>query len=283
MRQHHVAGNTALIRYGLALLLLLAAGPVWGQQSGLMAPDTGLGERVPRPDPSVLTTAQINAAITSLRDQTVAADAAIKQLIDERFTSAERATDLRLQAVNAIPAMVTSEVDHALALIYAKLDQQNEKFASISTRLDDNRRFTDQLGELNSKNVDRTSQLIDTAINKAFASAEQARATSEQTTKAQIESQGEIQRTNNENSDRLIRDLNDRLTRMESRQIGQGEAKTERNDNTNILLGIGGLAVAVVVAGLAMSRVREQPQQVRYVQQALPAAGITTTTNTTPS
>lgn len=85
-----------------------------------------IGELLPRPDPSVLTTAQLLRAIAAERDITTGQIAVIK----ERLDAMDRATSLVAHNVDKVPSEITEQVTHLR-------DLNSERFGSITTQFDE--------------------------------------------------------------------------------------------------------------------------------------------------
>lgn len=261
----------------LMLLLLLAAaragpaaaqGDVIDSQTGRttgglalpQAPQPAMTDNVPRPDPSILTTQQLVREIQAL-----------KEVIFTRLQGMDEAILLRTERTDAIPGDIERRMSKLQELMEEKLDgvelQVDEKFRSIQQQFEER-----------DTRVAQTSVDSKLAIDAALQAAKEAVGKSELGTKDVIQQQGDLLRTVTAALGANLDDLKQRTTAIESKTLGIGEAKGSFTDNTGMLVGIGGLALALVVF---LSNRRQEPQ-IRYVQapQPQPPQGITTTTNT---
>lgn len=224
---------------------------------------------VPVPDPTILTTRQVEQAVEVLTDKMLSADKALRDHIDSKIMAIDRATELRIKEIERIPLQIKESIGHLNDLIMARFEQQNEKFLSI------NRQFIDQAAS-----VEKAASVSQTAISTAFSNAEKAVDKERMNTGERLAILSEQQRVQKDSLDKVISDLKDRLTLIEGRQSGSNEARAGISESTALMIGIGGFAIAVI--SFFANRAKEPQVRIVQVPSGAPT-GVTTTTNTTPA
>lgn len=152
----------------------------------------------PDPDPTVMTTAQLERAITNLD----ALNIARIEIIDARLNAMDKAVEL----LQTFPTAIDVAISHLKEL-------HDEKFRGISTQFKERDIRIDQ-------------RALDTkmAVDAAFAAAKETFGKSETGFAEQIKGLTTIVNEKAKSADDKLGDVKDRLTAIESRSKGTGEA-----------------------------------------------------------
>jgi uncharacterized protein YoxC len=198
----------------------------------------------PVPDPTSLTTAQLDRAIESERDYVNAQ----LDVLRERLDGIDRATRLLNETVNRVPTDVQKEVAHLREL-------SDEKFDSIAK----------QFRERDSRS-ERESRDNKVAVDAAFAAQKEAAAEqnksntlaitkSEVATSETISKLAELFKTETKGLADKLADLRRDIDRIENRKVGAVDTVNTQRLNIGALVGMSGfvlaamsLAVAVMIA-----------------------------------
>lgn len=185
-----------------------------------------------KPDPTVLTTQQINERVNGLRE-----------VIEARLNGMDKAVDLLQKRAESSPSI--AQVNDAVICL-AKLHE--EKFGSIQTQFKERDTRTDQ-----------TSRDSKIAIDAALQAAKEAVGKTEQTFTKQIDQINVLINTTQKASDDKIGDIKDRLTALESRTLGANLAtvaqqQTGRDNTANYALIVAGIVAAVGIASFVAAR-----------------------------
>lgn len=221
---------------------------------------------VPRPDPTVLTTAALNQAITQLthtreREMGSLREIFERMLIGQRdtFEARLRGMDEAIKLLQTIqdrfPEQVDVKVMHLQALHDQRFKTVEVEFQSVQT----------QFSERDVRGRD-AALANTTAVNAALqaqkeAAGEQAKSftlsidKSEKGTLEQIAQQRVLLETMKQTLDGKVEDVKERVTRVESVAVGVVTARqdattthTASNQNVGMIVGLIGVALAIVVA-----------------------------------
>jgi CHASE3 domain sensor protein len=187
---------------------------------------------IEKPDPTVLTTQQINERVSGLRE-----------VIEARLNGMDKAVDLLQKRADASPSV--AQVNDSVVSLR---ELHNEKFSSIQTQFRERDIRTEQTA--------RDSKI---AIDAALQAAKEAVGKTEQTFTKQIDQITSLITANAKALDEKVNDVKDRLTTIEARAVGTVSAtmshQQQARDNTGLIaMIISGIAAAVAVAGFIVVR-----------------------------
>jgi len=204
---------------------------------------------VPRPDPTLLTTAQLTretAALHALLDAESGGRAAV---LNGRIDAVERAGVLLQVIADRTPAQIDDKVANLKTL-------HDERFRSIQLQFDERDVRTEQTSRDSKVAVDAALQAAKEAVGEQNKSSALAIAKSDAATTKQIDQLGTLIQSTIAGINAQISDQKERLTRIEGEGSGrQTEDTTHRSVSSNTvsllsvvigsLIGLGGLAVAL--------------------------------------
>jgi hypothetical protein len=274
-----------------ALVVLFLAWPAAAQDQNQQLKQTPSGGSVPVPDPTALTTSQLNREIELLKTTIDLADNALRDQIAQRFTSLEQAIELRDQKVddaieqrNQIVERVRAEsierVNALQSLIEERFNRVDAGFDNVANQ------FANRDTALNA-----ALTATQTAANNALTATKEAVATAGLVTEKQIAQQGKLQEEGMNGLRTSVIESQRRLDILEGRTAGLGDASKTQYDSAGLLISVVavmGSLTSVVIALISLNKAKPErtqyPEQVRYVhvrpEQPQQPAGITTTTNT---
>lgn len=187
-------------------------------------------ETVPRPDPTVLTTAMLQREIATSRE-----------VIETRLDGMDKAIELLQRTTDKFPQHIVEAVDRLQEL-------HTEKFKSIATQFVERDTRTEQTSRDSKVAVDAALQAAKEAVGEQNKSSALAIAKSEAATTKQIDQIGQmIAATNNAMNDK-IDDIKTRLTTIESYKKGGYEGMGSVG---SIVMGVAAV-IAVIVSIVAL-------------------------------
>lgn len=210
--------------------------------------DQRVFSNIPIPDPSIITTEQIERAKTELRQEYQHRLEALDKIVQTRLDGIDRASVLLDANVNRVPTLL----DRVTAQIKELFD---EKFVSIQKQLAerDVRAENDKVAAQTAVNAALQAQKEAAAAQNEANSA--AITKSEAATIKQIDGIQQFIKSSNDATNDRIADLKGRLDRGEGAAKGTADTRVEhRNDGLYILAIIGGILgflsflVAIAVA-----------------------------------
>lgn len=182
---------------------------------------TRLTESKPNPDPSTLTTEQLDKGMAHL-----------KELFSARLEAMDKAIVLLQAFADKSPTTA------AVALsVMALRDLTNEKFIGVEKQFSERDSRTDKIAELSKLAIDAALQAAKEAVASQNASNKEAIAKSETATAKQIDGIMATMQANMKGSDDKMNDMKDRLTLLEGR--GAGIASS-----WGVVVGVIGMALA---------------------------------------
>lgn len=195
-------------------------------------------DRRPVPDPTILTTQQLDREINSLRE-----------VLETRMAGMDKAIVLLQAANDKIPSAVDEKI-HSLREI------QEEKFSSVQTQFKERDTRSEQTSKDSKVAVDAALQAAKEAVGEQNKSSALAIAKSETSTVKQIDQLGVLIQTTSKALDDKIADIKDRLTRIEGKGEGVDKSMVTQQAATNstayivfaalgLLVGIAGILAAV--------------------------------------
>jgi hypothetical protein len=188
-----------------------------------MTEDAAGGSR-PVPDPTELTTKNLQREIQSLRE-----------LVESRLQAIVESASVRQEQIDKIPIEIKERVERLRELVYEKFNGVDNKFASNEVALS-----AALLAAKEAVKEQNTSN--NTAISK-----------SEAATNKQIEQLGLLIKATSDGLVDKIDDLKDRLTLIEGKTSGVKESQVTQQTGNSVMIaavgaviGFSGLAVAIV-------------------------------------
>jgi hypothetical protein len=193
-------------------------------------------DRRPVPDPTLLTTQQLTREIGSL-----------KEVLVTRLDGMDKAIVVLNATREKMPAEIDSHIHQLRDLILEKFETVQERFTNIQT----------QFRERDVR-VEQTARDTKLAVDAAFQAAEKTGikqteaftlsiAKSEGVTSKQIDAQGLLISSMTAGLSGQINEVKERLTRMESENLGQANAANSRQASTSSNVGIIGLIVVGII------------------------------------
>src|SRR6185437_2212374 len=179
----------------------------------------GGGSR-PIPDPTILTTQQLQQAI-----------AALKELFSTRLDGIDKATELLHEDVTRVP----TETDKAIAHLK---ELHQEKFESIVKQFSERDARMDREAASNKTSLDAALQAAEKAVNKQNETFALSIAKSEAATNKQIDQQAALIHTSNGALESKISDLKDRVTIIEGKTSGQQSAQTTNQISHSFMVAV---------------------------------------------
>jgi hypothetical protein len=216
----------------------------------------------PVPDPTLLTMAALNREITALREILEARIGGDREIIATRLAGMDEAIKLLQTILDRRAAETDVKVAHLQALHDQKFATVEERFKTVGVE------FVSVQTQFSERDVrGRDAALANTtAVNAALqaqkeAAGEQAKSftlsidKSEKGTLEQIAQQRVLLETMKQTLDGKVEDVKERVTRVESVAVGVVTAKqdastthTASNQNVGMIVGLIGVALAIVVA-----------------------------------
>lgn len=210
----------------------------------------------PNPDPTKLTTEQLERGMAGLREIIEARLNGNDRSITERWAMIDRELVYIQKQLDGRKQAIVDEVSHLSKL-------HEEKFSSIQTQFSERDTRTDQAASTTKVAVDAALQAQKEAVGEQNKSSALAIAKSEAATTKQIDAIGLQSAATNKATDEKIDDLKDRMSVMDGRKGGM-------SDGLALLLGIATLISivtsigAVVFAAKTAKDASTAPQAVSY-------------------
>jgi cation transport regulator ChaB len=195
----------------------------------------------PTPDPTVLTTEQLLRTAQAERDYV---DGRI-DVITERLSGMDRATELLSETVNRVPTETQKEIEHLGSLVTERFDSIKIQFKERDTRSEresrDNKVAVDAAFAAQKESAAKQDESNAKAINK-----------SELATTETINKLAELFKTTTDALSDKIDDLKDRVQSIESKKQGIVETVQQGQAVTTLqLIGVSAfLTFVLIVTGL---------------------------------
>jgi hypothetical protein len=200
----------------------------------------------PSPDPTILTTQQLNREMALLRE-----------LVDVKFAEANQQSimrhemlKVRLDGMDKAIGLVQSEADrlpsHVDEKIAALKEIHEEKFASIQTQFFERDVRTEHTSKDSKIAVDAALQAAKEAVAAQNSSNSIAIAKSETGTTKQIDQMGLLIQTGNKAADDKITDLKERITRLEGRDEGGTKIVAQQQSSGQLSIALIGVVFAII-------------------------------------
>ncbi len=188
--------------------------------------------RLPIPDPTPMTTAQLKDALASLREVLETKIEGLRDLFLTRLDGMDKAVELLQDKASLQPGAVDAKINNLRTL-------HEEKFSSIETQFKERDTRTEQAAGAVKIAVDAALQAQKEAVGEQNKSSALAIAKSEAATTKQIDQQGVLIATATKALDDKITDIKERLAQMGGKS--QGISTT-----TGAVLAAVGLAATVL-------------------------------------
>ena len=199
----------------------------------MLMPDVAaeMGTNIPIPDPSLMTTRQLQREIFGLRElvetrivSLESANALIRGIIETRLDGMDKAIRLLQDTADKFPARIDEKIG-ALRDVHEQrfssiLDSHAEKFSSIQTQFKERDVRTEQSSKDSKVAVDAALQAAKEAVGEQNKSSALAIAKSESATTKQIDQLAILINTQQKGFDDKIGDVKDRINRMEGKSTG---------------------------------------------------------------
>lgn len=226
-------------------------------------PSKSAGDLVPIPDPSLLTTKQLQREVFGLRElletRLVGTDTTsrlVREIIETRLDGMDKAIRLLQDTADKFPARIDEKIT-ALKEVHqqkfeAMFDTNIEKFSSIQTQF----RERDVRAEQSSKDskvaVDAALQAAKEAVGEQNKSSALAIAKSETATVKQIDQLATLIQSMTKGFDDKIGDVKDRLTRIEGKGEGTDKSRQTQQSSSSFIVAIIGMVVGLVIGAVGL-------------------------------
>jgi hypothetical protein len=191
---------------------------------------------IPVPDPSRMTTEQLDARLGALKD-----------MLTARLDGMDKAIVVLSHTWEKVPIEIDSHIDQLSKLVLEKFATVQEQFASIQTQFKERDIRVESSARDTKVAVDAALQAAEKAVGKQTEAFSLSIAKSETVTSKQIDQQGQLIATMTSGLSGQIVDVKERLSRMESEAKGQADAVNNRQASTSSNVGIIGLIVVGLI------------------------------------
>jgi Fe2+ transport system protein B len=208
-----------------------------------MAGSDGNGEeilrgRVPVPDPTVLTTLQLQREIGLSRELVELKVSSVREVLSTRMDGVDTAIKLLEDRIQKIVERANHEI--------ARLQEfHNEKFAGVELRFNEHDKRTEQLASADKTAVAAALQAQKESVNAQNISNAAAAAKAETTFTKQIEQLQAIVNTITKSMEDKISDLKSRVDTIEAKKAGG-------NENWSAILGGTGVVVSLITLAILL-------------------------------
>jgi len=182
----------------------------------------------PIPDPTILTTQQLQREISAL-----------KEIIFTRLDAMDKAMVVFSDAITRTPTDVDKQIAHLKEL-------HQEKFESIVKQFGERDARMDREAASNKTSLDAALQAAEKAVNKQNETFALSIAKSENATNKQMEQQATLIHTSNGALESKISDLKDRVTIIEGKTSGQMQAQVTHQTSNSFIIAVFVAAIAFV-------------------------------------
>ena len=182
----------------------------------------------PIPDPTILTTQQLQREISAL-----------KEIIFTRLDANDEAVQLLHEDVTRVPTDTDKQIAHLKEL-------HQEKFESIVKQFGERDARMDREAASNKTSLDAALQAAEKAVNKQNETFALSIAKSENATNKQMEQQATLIHTSNGALESKISDLKDRVTIIEGKTSGQMQAQVTHQTSNSFIIAVFVAAIAFV-------------------------------------
>ena len=204
-----------------------------------MAEEIAQHSFAPVPDPTVLTTQQLQREIAALRDLLDVKIDGLRSVIDTRLSAADQTITLLRVRVDQIPENIHQAIERTQEL-------RDEKFKSISIQFLERDTRTEQQSRDAKVAVDAALQAAKEAVGEQNKSNAMAIAKSEATFTKQIDQIGVLVTTMSKAIDDKIDDIKTRIQMIEGSKKGASDLFGVIFGIIGIIVGVGGVALAAI-------------------------------------
>ena len=204
-----------------------------------MAEEIAQHSFAPVPDPTVLTTQQLQREIAASRDLLDVKIDGLRSVIDTRLSAADQTITLLRVRVDQIPENIHQAIERTQEL-------RDEKFKSISIQFLERDTRTEQQSRDAKVAVDAALQAAKEAVGEQNKSNAMAIAKSEATFTKQIDQIGVLVTTMSKAIDDKIDDIKTRIQMIEGSKKGASDLFGVIFGIIGIIVGVGGVALAAI-------------------------------------
>ena len=234
------------------VLLVRPSGATEPTDTPAASPFPYSGDRRPIPDPTILTTQQLQTAIAALRE-----------LILTRLEGMDKALILLQSRADKVPSEVDIKTTAVRELLAERFKGIELQFEGIQLQFKERDTRVEQTARDSKTAVDAALQAAKEAVEKQNAASSQAAQKSEIAFTKSIDQLAELFRnatksledkiqTSNKVADDKVAALDQRITRVEAGATGQRNAQGDMRDSSMLTLAILGGLVGVVGLGVAI-------------------------------
>ena len=192
---------------------------------------------IPVPDPTLLTTRNLQREIASL-----------KELLFVRIDCLQELANASEHQQEAVSKDIGIQVHAAKELIFQRFETSNEKFASIQLQFKERDVRVEQTARDTKVAVDAALQAAEKAVGKQNEAFGLSIAKSETATAKQIDQQGQLLNTTTAGLNDKIDDIKERLTSLEGEGRGLINARTSQHTSQMSAVSV----ISLIVGGLAL-------------------------------
>lgn len=189
----------------------------------------------PIPDPTVLTTQQLNREISYL-----------KELLEARLAERDKAIHLLQVHESGLPALVGEKIASLKAI-------HDEKFTSIQRQFSERDVRTEQSSKDSKVAVDAAPQAAKEAVGEQNKSSSSAISKSEAATAKQIDQITQLIQNGAKAVDDKIGDIKDRITRLEGRGEGQVVEKESQHTTSGFIIAVIAVIISLISTATAIT------------------------------
>ena len=197
----------------------------------------GLTDRRPIPDPTVLTTQQLQREIQALRDILNTRIDAVQDQLHVRLSAMDKAMEVATAIVTHTPTEIDKQILHLKEL-------HDAKFAAIDRQFENRDSRAEQANRDNKENVAAALNAAKESVKQHNDASALAIAKSEAATNKQIDQIMTLFHTSNGSLEGKIGDIKDRLTLIEGKGAGVTVAQNKQEKDSSFWVSV----VAVLVA-----------------------------------
>lgn len=212
-------------------------------------------EVVPNPDPSVMTTAQLDRTIVGLTENIAARFDAISVRLD----GMDRATAVLHDDMVRVPTILDREIRSAREILEGKIDGAtnvtNERFARVDVLFVEGDKRTQQLSTANALALAAALQAAKEAVAEQNRSNTTAIAKSETAVSEQIKQMQVTFETGLRSTNEKIDDIKSRLDKGEGGHAGAFSTRTERRLDSGLVVAVFSALITVIAVVVAIIEV----------------------------
>lgn len=220
--------------------------------------DSAATGNIPIPDPSLMTTKQLQREVFSLRELLETrllggehSNELIRNIIETRLDGMDKAIKLLQDTADKFPARIDEKIT-------ALREVHEERFKSVDKQFSERDVRTDKAAEASTTAVNAALQAQKESAGKQAEAFQEATSKSEQQFTKQIDQQGELLKTEVRALVTQINELKDRFNRGEGKGEGSSTTMTTQRAANSYMIAVIGLIIAFcgLAAGIAIAVLR---------------------------